>query len=67
MKYKDITIKSKADAVKELGELRTQLMELRLKLKLSQGEKNHKVSQLRKDIARLLTHLNNWIIEWFND
>jgi len=59
MKYKEVAAKSKEDTVKELADLRKQLLDLRLKLKVSTGEKNHKVSQLRRDIARLLTHLNN--------
>jgi len=59
MKYKEVADKSKEDAAKDLADLRKQLLELRLKLKVSTGEKNHKVSQLRRDIARLLTHINS--------
>ena len=58
MKYKELTAKSEAELKKELQQLIEDHRELRVKLRLGQGEKSHKAVQLRKDIARIKTFLN---------
>ncbi|KAI0447911.1 60S ribosomal protein L35 [Xylaria telfairii] len=50
--------KSKDDLIKQLGELKTELGQLRIQKITSSGSKLNKIHDLRKSIARVLTVVN---------
>ncbi|OTA64534.1 hypothetical protein K449DRAFT_432097 [Hypoxylon sp. EC38] len=50
--------KSKEDLLKTLGELKTELGQLRIQKVVSSGSKLNKIHDLRKSIARVLTVVN---------
>ncbi|KAI1779976.1 60S ribosomal protein L35 [Hypoxylon cercidicola] len=50
--------KSKEDLLKTLGELKTELGQLRIQKVVSSGSKLNKIHDLRKSIARVLTIVN---------
>ncbi|VUC36021.1 unnamed protein product [Clonostachys rosea] len=50
--------KSKDDLTKQLGELKTELGQLRIQKVASSGSKLNKIHDLRKSIARVLTVIN---------
>merc|ERR1711988_1943651 len=50
--------KSKDDLTKQLGELKTELGQLRIQQVASSGSKLNKIHDLRKSIARVLTVIN---------
>ncbi|KAI1756716.1 60S ribosomal protein L35 [Xylaria castorea] len=50
--------KSKDDLMKQLGELKTELGQLRIQKITSSGSKLNKIHDLRKSIARVLTVVN---------
>ncbi|KAI1162381.1 60S ribosomal protein L35 [Nemania serpens] len=50
--------KSKDDLVKQLGELKAELGQLRIQKITSSGSKLNKIHDLRKSIARILTVVN---------
>ncbi|KAK8924998.1 60S ribosomal protein L35 [Metarhizium anisopliae] len=50
--------KSKDDLMKQLGELKTELGQLRIQKVASSGSKLNKIHDLRKSIARVLTVIN---------
>ncbi|KAK2592845.1 60S ribosomal protein L35, L29 [Conoideocrella luteorostrata] len=50
--------KSKDDLTKQLGELKTELGQLRIQKIISSGSKLNKIHDLRKSIARVLTVIN---------
>ncbi|KAK1826162.1 ribosomal L29 protein-domain-containing protein [Podospora conica] len=50
--------KSKEDLTKQLGELKTELGQLRIQKIVSSGTKLNKIHDLRKSIARVLTIIN---------
>ncbi|KAI1799782.1 60S ribosomal protein L35 [Daldinia bambusicola] len=50
--------KSKEDLLKTLGELKTELGQLRIQQVVSSGSKLNKIHDLRKSIARVLTVVN---------
>jgi len=50
--------KSKEDLTKQLGELKTELGQLRIQKIVSSGTKLTKIHDLRKSIARVLTIIN---------
>ncbi|KAG6001408.1 60S ribosomal protein L35 [Claviceps pusilla] len=50
--------KSKDDLTKQLGELKTELGQLRIQKVVSSGSKLNKIHDLRKSIARVLTVIN---------
>ncbi|KAM7190347.1 Ribosomal L29 domain containing protein [Naviculisporaceae sp. PSN 640] len=50
--------KSKEDLVKQLGELKTELGQLRIQKIVSSSTKLNKIHDLRKSIARILTIIN---------
>ena len=61
MKYKELTTKSQAEALKLLEELQTEAHTLTQKVRQSQEKQTHKLKIMKKDIARvktLLTTLN---------
>jgi large subunit ribosomal protein L29 len=58
MTSKEIRELSPAEIDKKIRELRDELLRLRLKKNTGQVEKPHMFRVLRKDIARLLTILN---------
>lgn len=59
MKYKELTTKSEAEARKMLEELQDQAEEFAQKIRLNQEKQTHKLSQMKKDIARIKTFLHN--------
>ncbi len=58
MNVKDLRDKSEKELSKLLNELKDKLRELRFQLSVGQLKKIHEVSKVRKDIARILTVLN---------
>jgi len=50
--------KNKDDLLKQLGELKTELSQLRTQKVVSSGSKLNKIHDLRKSIARVLTVIN---------
>ncbi len=58
MKYKDLKINSEAELKKMLLDLRSEVHKLEVKNRLGQLKQNHKIKQIKKDIARILTLLN---------
>jgi large subunit ribosomal protein L29 len=59
MKMEEIKKMKKDDLVKKLAELRDQLRGLRFSAVAGQLKQTHVVKQIKKDIARILTVLNN--------
>jgi ribosomal protein L29 len=59
MEFKELTTKSEAELHKLLGELREKATEIQVKLRLNELKTNHELKVVKKDIARILTHLNN--------
>lgn len=57
MKYKELTTKTETELRKTLEELRHDAHEMRLKIRLDEFKQNHKLRAIKKDIARVLTHL----------
>ncbi len=57
MKFNELKIKSKEELVVLLKDLKKQMAELSVKLKLNQEKQNHKLKVLKKDIARVMTIL----------
>ncbi len=57
MKYKELSQKPREVLVKDLADLRDQMMTLRVKSRLSQVKTTHQIGQVRKDIARIMTSL----------
>ncbi len=57
MKYKELTTKSEAEAKKMLEEVENEFHGLRQKVRQNQEKQTHKLSQLKKDIARIKTFL----------
>jgi large subunit ribosomal protein L29 len=58
MKFKELTTKSEAEIKGLLTELRTKAHDLSVKLKLNQLKNNQELKAVKKDIARILTHLS---------
>ena len=58
MKASEIRKMSKNDIEKKIVELKTELFELRMKQATGNLDKPHKINELRKTIARLMTVLN---------
>ena len=57
MKYADLQKKTEEDMMKMLAEYRTRLQELGFKIAANQVKNVREVRQIKKDIARILTHL----------
>ncbi len=60
MKFKEIAIKSEAEARKLVSELRQEAQDLKVKMRMGQEKQTHKLKLLKKDIARLMTHLHQF-------
>lgn len=58
MKTSEIRKMSKEDILKKITELKSELFDLRMKQATGNLEKPHKINELRKDVARLKTILN---------
>ncbi|MEE3928330.1 50S ribosomal protein L29 [Mycoplasmopsis ciconiae] len=58
MLYRDIKAKSKEELVKLANDLKAELWTLRFKNATGSLDQTHKINLLRKDIARVLTALN---------
>jgi len=58
MKSKDIRELSVAEIEKKIRDLRTELVNLRLRKQTGQVEKPHLLQEIRRDLARLQTILN---------
>ena len=58
MKFKELTTKSEAELKGLLKDLKSQAHELAVKARLNQLKNNHQISALKKDIARIMTHLH---------
>jgi large subunit ribosomal protein L29 len=59
MKFKELKLKSEAEAKSLLGELKAQAHDMRVKIRLSQLKNTHSLKQVKKDIARILTFLHS--------
>ena len=58
MKASELRNQSEADLQKQLLELRKEQFNLRMQVAMSQLPRSHQFSQVRKDIARIKTVLN---------
>ena len=58
MKFKELTMKSEAEAKKQLLELKQQAHDLAVKIRLNEHKQTHQLKQIKKDIARILTFLS---------
>ncbi len=56
MKFKELTTKSVDELKKDLAGMQEKLQNLKLKTKLGQTKNVREGRQLKKDIARILTH-----------
>jgi large subunit ribosomal protein L29 len=59
MKFKELTTKSEADIKKMLEDLKHEAHELAVKIRTSELKQTHKLKAVKKDIARIMTLLNN--------
>jgi large subunit ribosomal protein L29 len=59
MKFNELTAKSKEELRTLLLDLKKQMAELSVKLKMNQEKQNHKLRVLKKDIARIMTILQH--------
>ncbi len=59
MKYKELTTLSEPELKKLLEEFRGQAHDLAMKLRTNQMKTSHKLVQIKKDIARILTFLSS--------
>lgn len=62
MKFKELTTKSEAELKKMLEELRHEAHGLKMKIRLNESKHSHKLSGMKKDIARILTHLHTKVV-----
>ena len=58
MKAKDIKVMSAEELQKKLNELKDELFHLRFQLAINQLDNPHKITEVRRDIARVLTVIN---------
>lgn len=59
MKYSEVTTQSVEALRKELATLQEKRENLKMKIKLGQVKNTNELSLVKKDIARILTHLNS--------
>jgi large subunit ribosomal protein L29 len=59
MKFNELTAKSQEELRTLLLDLKKQMTELSVKLKMNQEKQNHKLKVLKKDIARVMTILQH--------
>ena len=57
MKFKELTTKSEAEIKQLLIELRSQAHDLSVKLRLNQLKNTSELKTVKKDIARIMTYL----------
>ncbi|MBQ0102069.1 MAG: 50S ribosomal protein L29 [Firmicutes bacterium] len=58
MKAKEIREMSSEELTKKLGELKNELFNLRFQHAINQLENPHKIVEVKRDIARVMTVLN---------
>ncbi len=58
MKFKELTTKSEAEIKSLLTELRAKAHDLAVKIRLNQLKNTHELKVVKKDIARVMTYLN---------
>ena len=58
MKAKDIKVMSAEELQKKLNELKDELFHLRFQLAINQLDNPHKITEVKRDIARVLTVIN---------
>jgi len=58
MKFKELTAKSESEIKGLLLELKQKSHDLSVKLRLNQLKNNSELKAVKKDIARILTHLH---------
>jgi ribosomal protein L29 len=58
MNVKEIRAMSRNEQIKQLAALREQVRDLRFKIHSKEIKNNHTITSVRKDIARILTILN---------
>lgn len=58
MKATEIRAMSEADLQKKLTELKDELFHLRFQLAINQLDNPHKITDVKRDIARVLTVIN---------
>jgi len=59
MKYKELKNHGEAELKKMLLDLRAEAHEISVKIRLNQQKQTHKLRQVKKDIARILTFLGS--------
>lgn len=59
MKYSEVTTQSNEALRKELTALQEKRENLKMKIKLGQVKNTNQLALVKKDIARILTHLNS--------
>lgn len=57
MKYKELKTRGEAELKKMLLDLRAEAHDISVKIRLNQMKQTHKLRLVKKDIARILTHL----------
>lgn len=57
MKFKELKNHTEAELKKMLLDLRAQAHEIGVKIRLNQEKQTHKLRQVKKDIARIMTFL----------
>jgi ribosomal protein L29 len=58
VKIKDIREKNRKDLEENLGELRNKLVKIRFDVSAKQMKNHREIRKIKKDIAMILTHLN---------
>ena len=58
MKFTELKIKSEAEITNLLTELKSKAHDLSVKLRLNQLKNNQELKAVRKDIARIMTFIN---------
>lgn len=59
MKYKELKTYSEDQLKKMFLDLRAEAHEISVKIRLNQQKQTHKLKQVKKDIARILTYLRS--------
>lgn len=59
MKYKEITTKNKEGLLKLLAEDKKKIQDIQFKKAVGNAKNTNEISILKKDVARILTCLNN--------
>ena len=59
MKFSEIKIQPESELKRLLGELRTKAHDLSVKLKLNQLKNTNELKAVKRDIARIMTHLHS--------